>query len=150
MENLETRINNVMRGLRKEGFIARRNVMACCSGCVQLNPKSDEQPAFWQFGGQGHNIAIKGDEAYYAADPFRSIRGDLCIYFNHNALTDGEGNLTDAGVLLVELLTVNGIVFEWDFSQWQCIIINLDASTASAHAQRAAARAGHVDTMAFV
>jgi hypothetical protein len=150
MENLEVRINNVMKGLRKAGFVARRNVMSCCRGCVNLEAK-EGQPAFWSFGGQGHAVSVKGDEAYFNSnDKWSYHKKDLMVYFNHEGILNEDGELNENGKALVSLLEDNGIVYEWDGSRHRCIVVNMDASSAFGHKRAKEAAEGYMNSMVFV
>jgi len=123
METLEKRVNSFFRELRKEGFIAKRNVRSCCRSCVDLGAK-DDQPVLWSFGGQGHAVSIKGNSAYWTDSPEYNAQTIEKIYLYHDELfTDGKVN--DNGRKVSDLMRKHGLSFEMWHSESKAIVLNM-------------------------
>jgi hypothetical protein len=126
MQNLETRFEQAMKEIRKQGVKARRNVPGCCSGCIDLGVTEDT-PIIWHFGGQGNHFKIEFDDAFLYYD--RNHRSVEQVYFIHNGLTD-ENGITKAGLAVLNTFGKHGIVVEWDESGSQCLILDFKKSVA--------------------
>lgn len=123
MKTLEKRVNGFFRELRKEGFVAKRNVRSCCRSCVDLKAE-DDQPTVWSFGGQGHAVSIVGDSAYFTNGSEYIAQNVDAIYLYHDGLfTDGKIN--EHGAKVTDLMRKNGLSFELWHSESKAIVLNM-------------------------
>ena len=74
-------------------------------------------PIVWSFAGQGNRVSVVGDKA--SATSF---------YLYHDNLFGSDGNLNFAGRIVLFWLNTYGIVWEWDKTERQGILIRLDLS----------------------
>jgi hypothetical protein len=126
MNTLETRFEEAMKEIRKNGVKARRNVPGCCSGCIDLGVAEDAA-IIWHFGGQGNHFKIDCDDSYLYYD--RNQKSVEQVYFNHNRLID-ENGITKAGISVLNIFGKHGIVVEWPESSAHCLIIDFKKSVA--------------------
>lgn len=115
MKTLQERFQDFSREARREGVAVRRNVMACCQSCADFDTHG--RPAnFWSFGGQGHYVTIRDNEAYATVNKygFKDFIDIEKIGFNHEGLVTREGSFTEVGEKFFALAIKNGIVFEKD------------------------------------
>jgi len=115
-ETLETRVNGFFRELRKQGFIAKRNVQSCCRSCANLG-EVGEKPLVWSFGGQGSAVSIKGDEAYLANSKDGTVDS---FYLYHDNLTSEDG-LNENGVKFLRLAAKYEVPIIWDATDFKAI-----------------------------
>lgn len=119
-QTFEERYTNASKALRKAGIKIHRNVQGCCRSCIG-SEKFDNptEPILWHYGGQGNRISLSGDYVYTAEGNFVES-----IYLNHSNLTD---ELKDT---VVSIFEENGIVLDWDKSDWSCVVVKPKLSVA--------------------
>jgi hypothetical protein len=121
VKKVSVQFESAMKEIRKNKVMARRNVSACCAGCVDLKV-ADDASIIWHFGGQGNRFEVAADGAYGAGWNGERFDG---VYFNHSGLNNEETKeINENGKMVVAVFEKHGIVIDWDGSWSSSIYVN--------------------------
>lgn len=127
---MNTKLNQVFRALRKQGFIARQNFM-CCGNCAGSQIASDITEMLDKGKDRGK---ILGCVFYHRQDAERFRQGDdLYLAFGSvDTQKYGEVGLPTSyvGNMVCYELAKAGIGFEWDGNPWTRILVKAEDAMA--------------------
>lgn len=113
--------DTVMRELRKNGIVAKRNVKGCCRSCIEM---PNDKPTAWHYGGQGQAFTWRDDKPVPTYTPTWQTEEPLeGIWLNHSGLVTESGDRTEAGRLVIDTFQAHGFGVEWGGTIRECIWI---------------------------
>ncbi len=115
MKSVSTQFEAALKEIRQNKIMARRNVISCCRGCVDLKVE-DDQAIIWHFGGQGGRFEVGFDGAYSTSGYRNQFDG---VYFNHNAIAG-----TEKAKVVTDIFSKHVIVIKWNGSEFESIWVD--------------------------